>query len=69
MLGIDGTPMKGLTPELEEAIAIVRSNQFTHENYQTLLALAHTTEDNRIGDMFEAFIASAPNSDFLDKEA
>ena len=54
------------TPELEQAIAIVQSEQFTRENYQTLLQLSEQSGDSRIGDIIEAFIAAAPNVDFLD---
>jgi hypothetical protein len=56
-----------LSPELKQAIALVQSKQFTRENYQTLLRLADETEDDRIGDMVEAFIAAAPNVDFLNQ--
>jgi hypothetical protein len=54
------------TPELEQAIAIVQSEQFTRENYQTLVKLSEQSQDQRVGDMVEAFIAAAPNVDFMD---
>ena len=59
--------MENSTPELEQAIAIVQSEQFTRENYQTLVQLAEATKDTRVGAMIEAFIAAAPNIDFIDK--
>jgi hypothetical protein len=68
-IGIDGREMKGLSLELERAIAIVRSKEFTRENYQALVQLSEQTDDRRIGDMVEAFIAAAPNVDFMDDEA
>lgn len=58
--------IKNSTPELEQAIAIVQSNEFTLENYQALLQLADSTGDSRIGDMIEAFIADSPNAEFAD---
>lgn len=57
--------IKNATPELKQAIALVQSEQFTRENYQALVTLAEQTEDRRIGDMIEGFIAAAPNMDFL----
>jgi hypothetical protein len=52
--------------DLGQAISIVQSEQFTRKNYQTLVALAEETGDRRIGDMIEAFIAAAPNLEFMD---
>jgi hypothetical protein len=60
--------MDNSTPELDQAIAIVQSEQFTRENYQALVQLSDQTEDRRIGDMIEAFIAAAPNVDFMADE-
>lgn len=50
---------------IDNAIAIVQSEQFTAENYQALLRLADESEDERIGDMIEAFIAAAPDLEFM----
>jgi hypothetical protein len=61
--------MTDSTPELDQAIAIVQSEQFTRENYQALVQLSEQWEDRRIVDMVEAFIAAAPNVDFMDDEA
>jgi len=52
------------TPELEQAIAIVKSKDFSAANHQTLLQLLQKTEDTRIGDMLEAFIAASPSLHF-----
>ena len=55
------------TPELDQAIKIVQSEQFTRENYQALVALADKAGDRSIGDMVEAFIAAAPDTAFLEE--
>ena len=64
--GISGRTLK-TTPELEQAIAIVQSKEFTGENYQALLQLSEQSKDGRIGSMIEAFLAASPSLDFMDE--
>jgi hypothetical protein len=66
-LGPLDLPIEPTTPELEEASAIIRAQALTRENWIRLHVLARATEDDRIGDLIEAFMVACRTPEILDR--